>query len=128
MNQDELEAKLHREREAKRLLQLFQAENGREPRDEEDLNSWAASPKARGLIHGQLDEKGKVDPSYPNATLVGGDPAVTTSSSEEREWKKGHLAKDVSYRLIVTGNIRLQEIEELIKHLELEKEMLSDQE
>lgn len=70
MNQDELEAKLHREREAKRLLQLFQAENGREPRDEEDLNSWAASPKARGLIHGQLDEKGKVDPSYPNATLV----------------------------------------------------------
>ena len=71
MNQDELEAKLHREREAKRLLQLFQAENGREPRDEEDLNSWAASPKARGLIHGQLDKKGKVDPSYPNATLVG---------------------------------------------------------
>lgn len=33
MNQDELEAELHRKREAKRLLQLFQAENGREPRD-----------------------------------------------------------------------------------------------
>ena len=127
MNQDELEAKLHREREAKRLLQIFQAENGREPRDEEDLNSWAASPKARGLIHGQLDEKGKVDPSYPNATLVGGDPVVP-SSSEEREWKKGQLTEDISYRLIVTGNVGVQEIEKLIKHLELEKEMLSDQE
>ncbi len=127
MNEDELEEELHRKRQAKRLLQLFQAENGREPKGELDLNSWAASPKARGPIHGQLDEKGKVDPSYPNATLVGGDPAVTTSS-EEREWKKGHLTKDVSYRLIVTGNVGLQEIEELIKHLELEKEMLSDQE
>ena len=71
MNQDELEAELHRKREAKRLLQLFQAENGREPRDAEDLNSWAASSKGRGLIHGQLDASGKIDPSYPDATLVG---------------------------------------------------------
>ena len=124
MNQDELETELHHKREAKRLLQLFQAENGREPRDEEDLNNWAASPKAQGLIHGQLDASGKVDPSYPNATLVGG-PGVT--SPAEREWKKGQLAKDVSYRLIVTGNVGVKEIEQLIKHLELEKKMLADQ-
>ena len=58
---------------------------------------------------------------------MGGDPVVT-SSSEEREWKKGQLTKDISYRLIVTGNVGVQEIEELIKHLELEKEMLSGQE
>jgi hypothetical protein len=97
----------------------------REPRDAEDLNSWAASPKGRGLIHGQLDASGKIDPSYPNATLVG-DPGVT--SPVEREWKKGQLAKDVSYRLIVTGNVGVKEIEQLIKHLELEKEMLANQE
>lgn len=44
------------------------------------------------------------------------------------EWKKGQLAKDVSYRLIVTGNVGVKEIEQLIKHLELEKEMLANQE
>ena len=45
----------------------------------------------------------------------------------ERELTKGILAKDASFRLIVTGNIGVKEIERLIKKLELDKEILADQ-
>jgi hypothetical protein len=38
------------------------------------------------------------------------------------------LAKDASFRLIVTGNVGVKEIERRIKKLELEKEILADQE
>ena len=45
----------------------------------------------------------------------------------ERELTKGILAKDASFRLIVTGNIGVKEIERLIKKLEIDKEILADQ-
>jgi hypothetical protein len=44
----------------------------------------------------------------------------------ERELTKGILAKDASFRLIVSGNIGVKEIERLIKKLELDKEILAD--
>ena len=44
----------------------------------------------------------------------------------ERELTKGILAKDSSFRLIVSGNIGVKEIERLIKKLELDKEILAD--
>jgi hypothetical protein len=46
----------------------------------------------------------------------------------ERELTTGMLAKDASFRLIVTGNVGVKEIERLIKKLELDKEILADQE
>jgi hypothetical protein len=45
----------------------------------------------------------------------------------ERELTTGMLAKDASFRLIVSGNIGVKEIERLIKKLELDKEILADQ-
>jgi hypothetical protein len=45
----------------------------------------------------------------------------------ERELTKGILAKDASFRLIVSGNIGVKEIERLIKKLELDKEILAEQ-
>jgi hypothetical protein len=45
----------------------------------------------------------------------------------ERELTTGMLAKEASFRLIVTGNIGVKEIERLIKKLELHKEILADQ-
>jgi hypothetical protein len=45
----------------------------------------------------------------------------------ERELTTGLLAKDASFRLIVTGNVGVKEIERLIKKLELDKEILADQ-
>jgi hypothetical protein len=37
------------------------------------------------------------------------------------------LAKDASFRLIVSGNIGVKEIERLIQKLEIDKEILADQ-
>jgi hypothetical protein len=46
----------------------------------------------------------------------------------ERELTTGLLAKEASFRLIVTGNIGVKEIERLIKKLEIDKEILAEQE
>jgi hypothetical protein len=45
----------------------------------------------------------------------------------ERELTKGFLAKDASFRLIVTGNVGVKEIERPIQKLEIDKEILADQ-
>jgi hypothetical protein len=45
----------------------------------------------------------------------------------ERELTSGLLSKDTSFRLIVSGEIGVKEIERLIKKLELDKEILADQ-
>ena len=44
----------------------------------------------------------------------------------ERELTTGLLAKDASFRLIVSGKIGVKEIERLIKKLELDKEILAE--
>lgn len=45
----------------------------------------------------------------------------------ERELTTGMLAKDASFRLIVSGRIGVKEIERLIKKLEIDKEILAEQ-
>jgi hypothetical protein len=45
----------------------------------------------------------------------------------ERELTTGLLSKDASFRLIVSGQIGVKEIERLIRKLELDKEILADQ-
>jgi hypothetical protein len=45
----------------------------------------------------------------------------------ERELTTGLLAKDASFRLIVSGTIGVREIERLIRKLELDKEILADE-
>jgi hypothetical protein len=44
----------------------------------------------------------------------------------ERELTTGLLSKDASFRLIVTGQVGVKEIERLIRKLELDKEILAD--
>ncbi|HQT39020.1 MAG TPA: hypothetical protein PK231_06310 [Acidocella sp.] len=44
----------------------------------------------------------------------------------EREWLRGPLARDVTYRLIVSGDIGPREIGKLIKLLTAQKEVLSE--
>lgn len=46
----------------------------------------------------------------------------------ERELTTGLLSKDTSFRLIVSGQVGVKEIERLIKKLELDKEILADTE
>jgi hypothetical protein len=45
----------------------------------------------------------------------------------ERELTTGLLSKDASFRLIVSGQVGVREIERVIKKLELDKEILADQ-
>jgi hypothetical protein len=44
----------------------------------------------------------------------------------ERELTAGLLSKDANFRLIVSGNVRVQEIKRLIKKLQLDKEILAN--
>jgi hypothetical protein len=46
----------------------------------------------------------------------------------ERELTTEMLAKEASFRLIVSGNVGVKEIDLLIRQLELDKEILADQE
>jgi hypothetical protein len=46
----------------------------------------------------------------------------------ERELTTGRLAKEASFRLIVSGKIGMKEIERLIQKLEIDREILADQE
>jgi hypothetical protein len=48
--------------------------------------------------------------------------------ASEREWLRGKLSQDASYRLIVTGDLGPKEIGRLIKLLEAQKDVLSDDE
>lgn len=46
----------------------------------------------------------------------------------ERELTTGLLSKDANFRLLVSGQVGVKEIERLIKKLELDKEIPADQE
>jgi hypothetical protein len=71
---------------------------------------------------GETSVKGHVIPPPP--PVVQGKVRLMAG---ERELTTGLLAKDASFRLIVTGEIGVKEIERLIKKLELDKEILAEQ-
>lgn len=75
----------------------------------------------------EVKERGKMPPAPKpqGSTTVTPEVKVMTG---ERELTKGILAKDASFRLIVSGNIGVKEIERLIQKLEIDKEILADQE
>lgn len=53
--------------------------------------------------------------------------ADTLPKQSEREWLRGPLSKDVSYRLIVSGEMGAKEIGKLIKLLEAQRLVLDDE-
>lgn len=85
----------------------------------------------------KLDQKLGNEPEEEEAEAEGGDgenpPPTPPPGSKvkimagERELTTGMLAKEASFRLIVTGNIGVKEIERLIQKLEIDKEILADQ-
>jgi hypothetical protein len=78
------------------------------PEEEAEANGFTPNPpKPPG---GPLPPQGKVN-------LMAG----------ERELTTGLLAKEASFRLIVSGKIGVKEIERLIQKLEIDKEILADQ-
>lgn len=67
------------------------------------------------------------DRRQPSVTLQPAPPANKVKVMEgERELTTGILAKDASFRLLVSGQIGVKEIDRLIRKLELDKEILAD--
>jgi hypothetical protein len=56
------------------------------------------------------------------------DPPREKVMAGERELTTGMLSRDSNFRLLVTGQVGVKEIDRLIKKLELDKEILADQE
>lgn len=55
-------------------------------------------------------------------------PSRVSTAAGEREWLRGPLSKEASYRLIVTGDLGPKEIGKLIKLLKAQQAVLSDDE
>jgi hypothetical protein len=72
-----------------------------------------------------LEAKG-IGPSVPSLPLIEDEKELVRLLPEEREWLRGPLTKDVTYRLIVSGDIGPREIGKLIKLLTAQKDILSD--
>jgi hypothetical protein len=53
-------------------------------------------------------------------------PVVSPLMGNEREWLRGALSRDASYRLIVSGDIGPKELCNLIKLLQAQKAILGD--
>jgi hypothetical protein len=71
-----------------------------------------------------LETKGVAHTATPPILPV--DVKENLIAAGEREWLRGPLAKDVNYRLIVSGDIGPREIGKLIKLLTAQKAVLSD--
>jgi hypothetical protein len=71
----------------------------------------------------RVEQKGGTDKSPP-PTL----PEVGHHATEEREWLRGPLSRETSYRLIVSGDLGPKEIGKLIKLLKVQQAVLSNEE
>ncbi len=65
--------------------------------------------------------------SKPPAQPLGRKAAEVKIMAGERELVTGLLSKDASFRLVVSGNVGVKEIERLIAKLQLDKEILADE-
>jgi hypothetical protein len=90
------------------------------------------SPDDKVLAHQTIDEEddaseigGKVEvpPKPPQTPPLASKVNIMAG---ERELVTGLLSKDASFRLVVSGNVGVKEIERLIAKLELDKEILAE--
>ena|GEM_PF-4265349 len=94
-------------------------------------NPWVAglavsrtleSPCIR-MNQARIEQKGGADKSPP-PTLH--EDAVRHPAMAEREWLRGPLSRETSYRLIVSGDLEPKEIGKLIKLLKVQRAVLSN--
>jgi hypothetical protein len=82
-----------------------------------------------GIPMQQVILEGKAGQAHPIAPRLveQKNPAPDTVASDgEREWLRGPLSKEANYRIFVSGNLGPKEIGKLIKLLEAQKAVLSD--
>lgn len=86
-------------------------------------------PMNETLVLERASQEIKVDRLAPTLALSPGqDSKMMAVLPSEREWLRGPLSKDVSYRLIVSGDLGSRELGKLIKLLEAQKLVLDDDE
>lgn len=74
----------------------------------------------------QLEQKGQKPPITPPILPLDPSGGSVKLTAEEREWQRGALSRDVSYRLIVKGDISAKEVGKLITILQAQKAVLAD--
>jgi hypothetical protein len=62
----------------------------------------------------------------PSTTAPPADPIASASMDKEREYLRGVLSRDSSYRLLVSGDIGPKELGRMIKLLQAQKAILED--
>ncbi len=85
--------------------------------------SQTGIPMSEVIVEGKGGQSDNQPPRVNPPTLP--IPGVATSDSE-REWLRGPLSRDISYRLLVSGDMGPKEIGKLIRLLEAQKLVLSD--
>jgi hypothetical protein len=88
------------------------------------------TPVLAGTGHSQIQNRPIVLLELGQAQLPPVPPAQgkVKLMAGERELTTGLLSKEASFRLVVSGQIGVKEIERLIRKLELDKEILAEQE
>ena len=66
------------------------------------------------------------DATAPPSTMAPSDPIALPSMHKEREYLRGLLSRDASYRLLVSGDIGPKELGRMIKLLQAQKAILED--
>jgi hypothetical protein len=66
------------------------------------------------------------DDSAPPPEIAGSTPSAAPVVDKEREWLRGSLSTDTSYRLLVSGHVGPNELGNLIKLLQAQKAVLED--
>lgn len=92
-----------------------------EETDDDDAGQRYAPPR-----NAWLNQAVEVRQELPSPAPVSG--RQVSIMSGERELVTGLLSKEVSFRVIVNGNVGVKEIDRLIRKLELDKEILADAE
>jgi hypothetical protein len=63
----------------------------------------------------------------PPSTTEPSDPIALPSTNKEREYLRGVISRDTSYRLLVSGDIGPKELGKMIKLLQAQKAILEDE-
>lgn len=97
---------------------------------EEEVGGYDSPVDREGQTQMQAPQPTYTIPAFRETTSAAAssanDPTRAALGEDEREWARGSLSRETTYRLIVTGTFGPREIGKLIKLLEAHKAVLDD--
>jgi hypothetical protein len=106
--------------ETPRRVQSVHRRDGQEWAFVEGTNT-GAPPSELTVVTPKSDAASRPSPTAPS------DPIALPSMNKEREYLRGMLSRDTSYRLLVSGDIGPKELGKMIKLLQAQKAILEDE-